>query len=226
MIKKQINHIKHMTIVAGTIASCVICLNITAYQRAGIVKADNDTQVIAKEDELTCVSSAKKEKIHGIAILETGALDTPVIIDDINLTATMSSGIEEKTETDIEDTSQNQQDMPDSTKNYVISGITSDGLNSYDGTNNGPSGMETYYNLDMDGVVEIMRSLGYSDEEYPYWVRDDGVKMFGDYVMVAANLDIRPKGTVLDTSMGTAIVVDTGDFAKINKTQIDIATSW
>ena len=71
-----------------------------------------------------------------------------------------------------------------------------------------------------------MRNLGYSEEEYPYWIREDGVKMFGDYIMVAANLDIRPKGTILECSLGTAIVCDTGDFAKTNKTQLDIAVDW
>lgn len=99
-------------------------------------------------------------------------------------------------------------------------------LNAYHGVYAGPSGKETYYNLPMDGVVRIMRSNGYSEEEYPYWVRDDGVKMFGDYVMVAADLEIRPKGTILECSLGTAMVVDTGDFAKTNHTQLDIATSW
>lgn len=99
-------------------------------------------------------------------------------------------------------------------------------LDAYHGTCNGPSGKETYYNLPMNGVIRIMRSMGYSEEEYPYWVREDGVKMFGDYIMVAADLNIRPKGTILECSLGTAIVVDTGDFAKTNHTQLDVATSW
>ena len=71
-----------------------------------------------------------------------------------------------------------------------------------------------------------MRELGYSEEEYPYWVRDDGCKMLGDYVMVAADLGIRPKGTILETSLGTAIVVDTGSFARYDSTMLDIAVSW
>ena len=90
----------------------------------------------------------------------------------------------------------------------------------------GPSGKETYYNLNMNGCVRIMRRLGYSEAKYPYWVRSDGVKMFGDYVMVAASLDIRPKGSLVETSLGTGIVVDTGTFAKKNKTQLDIAVTW
>lgn len=90
----------------------------------------------------------------------------------------------------------------------------------------GPSGKETYYNLNMDGVVSIMRSMGYDEANYPYWVREDGCKMFGSYIMVAANLSIRPKGTILPCSLGTAIVVDTGEFASADATQLDIATTW
>ena len=69
-------------------------------------------------------------------------------------------------------------------------------------------------------------SLGLSEEEYPYWVRSDGAKMIGQYIMCAANLDIRPYGTILDTSLGKAIVVDTGTFVKKNPTQVDIAVNW
>jgi hypothetical protein len=94
------------------------------------------------------------------------------------------------------------------------------------GVYNGPSGKETYYNLDMSGVVSIMRGMGYGEEEYPYWVREDGAKMFGPYVMVAAELSSRPKGTLLPTSLGTGIVVDTGGFAASNPTQLDIAVNW
>jgi len=90
----------------------------------------------------------------------------------------------------------------------------------------GPSGKETYYNLKMNRVVQIMRDLGYSEEEYPYWVREDGCKMLGDYIMIAAELSSRPKGTILETSLGLGIVCDTGDFAKTNSKQIDIATNW
>lgn len=91
------------------------------------------------------------------------------------------------------------------------------------GTIQGPSGKETYYNLNMSGVVSIMRRMGY---DYEYWVRDDGVKMFGNYVMVAANLNLRPRGSLVQTSLGMGIVCDTGTFARRNPTQIDIATSW
>ena len=91
------------------------------------------------------------------------------------------------------------------------------------GVIDGPSGRETYYNLDMSGVLSIMYDLGYN---YTYWVRSDGVKMFGDYVMVAADLNIRPRGSLVETSLGTGIVVDTGGFIYGDCYQLDIATCW
>ena len=99
-------------------------------------------------------------------------------------------------------------------------------LNTYDGTVQGPSGKETYYNLPMEGVISIMRSLGYDEENYPYWVRNDGCKMLGPYIMCAANLNLRPKGTIIDCSLGKAMVCDTGTFASSNPTQLDIAVTW
>ena len=90
----------------------------------------------------------------------------------------------------------------------------------------GPSGKETYYNLNMSGVVSIMRRMGFSESEYPYNVRADGVKCLGPYVMVAAHLGKRPRGSKVQTSLGTGIVCDTGGFASSNPTQIDVATSW
>lgn len=93
----------------------------------------------------------------------------------------------------------------------------SKGVNYYNGNK------ETYYNLDMSGCVSIMRNMGNTDE---YWVREDGCKMLGNYIMCAANLDAHPRGSLVETSLGTAIVVDTGGFADSNPNQIDIAVNW
>lgn len=90
----------------------------------------------------------------------------------------------------------------------------------------GPSGRETYYNLRMDNCINFMRELGYDEEEYPYWIRDDGAKMLGLYVMCAANWKIRPKGTIIPTSLGDAIVVDTGEFVADFPYGVDLATDW
>ena len=89
-----------------------------------------------------------------------------------------------------------------------------DGINYYYGT------LETYYNLDMSGVVDWMHDLGYQGD---YWVRDDGVKMFGPYVMVAADYGWMPKGSILETSLGLAMVCDTGEGGWY---WTDIATCW
>jgi hypothetical protein len=87
----------------------------------------------------------------------------------------------------------------------------------------GPSGKETYYNLNMSGCINIMNGRGFHE---PYWVRSDGVKMYGYYVMCAAGLSIRPKGSIVESSNGLAIVVDTGGFASRNPRQLDIAVTW
>ena len=91
------------------------------------------------------------------------------------------------------------------------------------GSVSGPSGKETYYNLNMSGCISIMKSRGFHE---PYWVRSDGVKMYGYYVMCAAGLSIRPKGSIVESSKGLAIVVDTGGFASRNPRQLDIAVTW
>lgn len=124
---------------------------------------------------------------------------------------------------------------------YDPSGYVTDAVQAYDewweeehrwkgpvlskgrGVNYGPSGKETYYNLNMSGVVNIMRGMGNTDE---YWVREDGCKMLGDYIMVAANLHLHPRGSIVETSLGEGIVCDTGGFAENNPTQIDIAVTW
>lgn len=109
--------------------------------------------------------------------------------------------------------------IPDTT----TSTYTGPKLNSKKGTVHGPSGKETYYNLNMKGVVKKLKSMGIEGE---YNVRADGVKCYGDKVLVAANLSVHPRGSIVETSLGTGIVADTGTFAASNATQIDIATAW
>lgn len=96
------------------------------------------------------------------------------------------------------------------------------------GVNYGPTGKETYYNLNMSGVVRIMRRMGYDEANYPYWVRADGAKMLGPYVMVAANLNHFPRGSIVPCSLGLAIVCDTGGFASRSDgwNWLDVATNW
>lgn len=90
----------------------------------------------------------------------------------------------------------------------------------------GPSGRETYYNLWMGNCVAYMRELGYDEVLYPEWTRDDGAKMLGNYVMCAANWKTRPRGTIIPTSLGDAIVVDTGEFVADYPNGVDLAVDW
>ena len=132
-----------------------------------------------------------------------------------------------------------QQEQPATTTpaavtNPLYSGQT---LNSVNGRIEGPSGQETYYNLDMSEVVRQSQPGGWIYNEAAahghagnlssnVWVRDDGAKMMGNYVMIAADLSVHPRGSLVPTSLGMGIVVDTGDFAATNPTQVDIATTW
>ena len=91
-----------------------------------------------------------------------------------------------------------------------------------------PSGMETWYDLKMKHVVEIMRDLGFSKGKYKHWIRNDGVKMLGNYVMVAANLKKRPKWTIVKTSLGMWIVCDYCEraYQRGKEKLLDVAVDW
>ena len=97
------------------------------------------------------------------------------------------------------------------------------GLNPTSGINNFNGHTESYYNLPMDGVIQQARNFGIEGE---YWIRDDGIKMYGDYVICACNRDIYPLGSLVETSFGTGISLDTGSFIAWNPGNVDIATSW
>ena len=88
----------------------------------------------------------------------------------------------------------------------------------------GPSGKETYYNLNMNGVVSNAQNMGIEGE---YWVREDGCKMYGDYVICAADLNVHPRGSLVESSLGTCIVLDTGGFTTNGSgVALDIAVDW
>lgn len=83
--------------------------------------------------------------------------------------------------------------------------------------------LETYYNLDMSVIVDVAHQNGISGE---YWIREDGCKMLGEYIMLACNRDVHPYGSIVETSLGTGISLDTGGFAANNPYQVDIAVTW
>ena len=81
---------------------------------------------------------------------------------------------------------------------------------------------ETYYNLNMNRIVARADMFyGLSDV---YEVREDGVKTYNGFVMVASDWNIHPFGSVVETSRGTGIVLDMHT-AK-DREIIDIATAW
>lgn len=82
---------------------------------------------------------------------------------------------------------------------------------------------ETWYNLPMEGVIAMAQNNGIYGE---YWIRSDGCKMYGDYIILACNRNVHPMGSLVETSLGTGISLDTGAFADINPTQVDIAVGW
>ena len=93
------------------------------------------------------------------------------------------------------------------------------GRNYY--TINGIERQETYYDLNMFGVMPFCGQTSYSVRA------EDGVKVDPDgYVIVAANLDRYPRCSVVQTSLGMGKVYDTGSFAETNPEQFDIATNW
>lgn len=85
---------------------------------------------------------------------------------------------------------------------------------------------ETFYNLPMNICAEYARQRIEGMENAEEWINENGCKMLGDYIMIAANQEVHPYGSLVETSLGTGIVVDTGGFALYNPLQVDIATNW
>lgn len=91
------------------------------------------------------------------------------------------------------------------------------------GVNYGPLGRETYYNLPMQGVINIMRRSGYDAERFPYWVREDGVRMLGDYIMLAGRVGQFERGTIVRCSLGDGMICDYG---YLEWNGVDVAVTW
>ena len=79
---------------------------------------------------------------------------------------------------------------------------------------------ETWYDLPMDKVVANAQAAGIPCE---YSVREDGVKCFGEWVIVASHPSVT-RYSFVETSLGTGIVLDRHEMA--DKDLYDIATTW
>lgn len=192
------------------IISCICLIALVSFSKAGILFSANNNIITVSTTNKTFDPRSYVASVNNIRHTNTVAEETTTTT--VTTTTTTTTVITTTTMAP--------------TTTLPANDWTGDVLSKSKGAIYGPSGKETYYNLDMSGVVRSMRYAGYSEEEYPYWVREDGVKMLGSYVMVAANYEIRPKGTIIQSSLGYAIVCDTGGFAKNNPTQLDIAVSW
>lgn len=79
---------------------------------------------------------------------------------------------------------------------------------------------ETYYDLPMNVVMGACGGGAYT-------IRADGAKVDKDgYILVAANLRNYPRCSLVETSMGTGRVYDTGGFAVRHPHGFDLATDW
>ena len=156
-----------------------------------------------------CVASRSVKEIEEIdTFIEEITSDTSTfVVVETKMPTTVHPTTPATTETTTEETSKETEPYHSVLNHY-------DGINYYNGV------LETYYCLPMDGVVEWMHSLGYEGE---YWVREDGCKMLGEYIMVAADYEWMPKGSIVETSLGTAMVCDTGEGGWY---WFDIATNW
>ena len=98
--------------------------------------------------------------------------------------------------------------------------------NSFNGYYEGPNGKEFYYNIDAYGIIKLARSKGYDEESYPYWVREDGCRMFGKYIICAVDYNKHSYGSIINTSLGKAICLDTGGLLIDGTRDVDILTDW
>lgn len=227
IISKAVKNLVALTVAFITVVSVSISTPINRYD------------VMAEEDIIT---KASNPQLDSASLVNTSTIDTApkkvesetksVVEDETEPTSEEVTESPEVEDTEIEVYEDSTDDVytesEDDASNAVTNTYSWDGsvLTQSSGVNYGPSGFETYYNLPMGGVVSIMRSAGFSEEEYPYWESPEGYKMLGNYIMVAADLSIRPRGTTIETSLGMGLVCDTGSFIYNNPEQLDIAVTW
>ena len=111
-------------------------------------------------------------------------------------------------------------------------------------TSGGRMAKETWCDLNPNNLAKLMKEQGF---DLDFWIREDGGYMYGDYVMVAADIPHMDgteqaaeyrKGDLVETSLGTGIVVDLCGMAEdVRKGKIggadsdvgvwyDIYTAW
>lgn len=185
--------------------------------------AEEETPAPVESADVATEDTAAADTTAAEADTTEAAADTTEATTDTTEAAVDTTEAEADTASSDTDTAAAEPaaDPNESTRNQTWTGQV---LNSYVGAVYGPSGgKEVYYNMNMSQVVANLKSAGYEGD---YWVRDDGVKMFGNYVMVAACYSVHPYGSFVETTLGTAIVCDTGTFAYSYPNMLDVAVTW
>ena len=220
-----------------------------------VVKEEKTTEVVEAEPEVEIVEQEMYVSAQNVNIRENPTLDDESIVGTLGFASEIKvlTDAENNLPIEVDDTTEEQIDdsvnwvqcmyegntcyvssdyiveekpeLPDESTTYNTS-WEGEVLNSRAGVVMGPIGKESYYNLPMSGVVSIMRNAGFSEEEYPYWVRSDGAKMLGSYIMVAADLSKYPRGSIVETTLGKGLVCDTGGFVYSTDRALDIAVAW
>ena len=197
-------------------------------QTAEATEETADTEIVPAESADVLAEEAAAESTEEEAAAEETAEETASSDAAEEETEAAAEDSGEKTTPSDEDAAEESADVAEETVDLNVStknsSWTGQVLNSYVGAVYGPSGgKEVYYNMNMSQVVANLKSAGYEGD---YWVRDDGVKMFGSYVMVAACYSVHPYGSFVETTLGTAIVCDTGTFAYSYPQMLDVAVTW
>lgn len=232
IISKMVKNLVAFAVAFITVATVSISTPINRYDVMAdeeiISEVDNsDTGVISLVSLSTLDTAPKKVESKTKSVTEEV---TEPVTEEVTENSEVENSEVENLETEVYEDSTDDAyiESEDNSSNAVTDTYNWNGsvLTQSSGINYGPSGLETYYNLPMDGVVSIMRNAGFSEEEYPYWESPEGYKMLGNYIMVAADLSIRPRGTTIETSLGMGLVCDTGSFIYTNPEQLDIAVNW
>ncbi len=208
------------------------------YERLIVVKDTQEPEINLKEDTVTIKVGDEfdaGENIESVKDPVDGKLKKTETLEDGSYTITdlvdTEKAGEYKVNIDAMDINGNTETVsytvvvkPKQAR-FVLEGYNGPVINRSRGTVQGPSGKETYYNLNMSGVVANSRRAGIQGE---YWVREDGAKMLGDYILCACDITgrVHRRYDIVKTSIGLGICADTGTFAKRNPSQIDIATNW
>lgn len=110
----------------------------------------------------------------------------------------------------LEDYVNNYRANPKWTSNYLTAAAGSITYYAKDGRYT----RETWCDLNPNNLAKLMKEQGI---DLDFWIREDGVYMYGDYVMVAADIPHMDgteqaaeyrKGDLVETSLGTGMVVD------------------